>query len=122
MRMTILLLGSLLLAGCTSTSSTVYDDARTTPKPVGYQVQLLDASNISRPYRTIGIAEANAGRLRPHSETIRKLKDEARRMGGDAIINVQRGGGAGMIMPAGNMYVYGNAREIWSATVIVWTD
>ena len=111
---------SLLLAACVNTRGIPYETISRPPKPDSYQVDILDAVNISRPYKVIGIVEANAGKNNSVPDTIEHLKQEARKMGGEAIIELQRSAGAGMMVPAGNTYVYGNVREIWTAKVIVW--
>lgn len=90
-------------------------------KAPDFPIEILDAADIARPYKVIGVAEANAGKLHSPTDTINHLKRQASD-GGDALMELQRGAGAGMITPVGSSYVYGNAREIWSAKVIVWKE
>jgi hypothetical protein len=111
----------VLILGCVSTRSIRYETIVRPPKPSDYPIEILDLSNINRPYKVIGIVQANAGKLHSTDDTIEHLKAEARKMGGDALIDLQQGTSkGGVIVPAGDMYVYGNVREIWSAKVIVW--
>ena len=111
----------VLISGCVSTRSIRYETIVRPPKPSDYPIEILDLSNINRPYKVIGIVQANAGKLHSTDDTIEHLKAEARKMGGDALIDLQQGTSkGGVIVPAGDMYVYGNVREIWSAKVIVW--
>jgi hypothetical protein len=110
----------LFLAACVNTRSIPYETQARPAKPDSYPIEILDVLNISRPYKVIGVVEANAGKHHDPADTIENLKKEARRMGGEALIALQRGAGAGMIIPSGNTYLYGNVREIWAAKVIVW--
>ena len=110
----------LFLAACVNTRSIPYETHARPVRPDSYPIEILDVANISRPYKVIGVVEANAGKNHPPADTIENLKQEARKMGGEALIELQRGAGAGMIIPSGNIYMYGNVREIWAAKVIVW--
>jgi len=111
----------VLMSGCVSTRSIRYETIVRQPKPSNYPIEILDPANINRPYKVIGIVQANAGKLHSTKDTIEHLKAEARKMGGDALIDLQQGSSkGGVVAPAGNMYIYGNVREIWSAKVIVW--
>jgi hypothetical protein len=118
-RMVIVIL-LLSLAACVNTRSIPYETISRPAKPDNYPIEILDVVNISRPYKVIGVVEANAGKNHSPPDTIEHLKQEARKMGGEALIELQRGAGAAMLIPSGNAYVYGNVREIWAAKVIVW--
>ncbi len=110
-----------LISGCVSTRSIRYETIVRSPKPSDYSIEILDSPNINRPYKVIGVVQANAGKLHSTDDTIEHLKAETRKMGGDALIDLQQGPSkSGVIAPTGNIYVYGNVREIWSAKVIVW--
>lgn len=106
--------------GCVNTRCIRYETSARSPKPSDFPIEILDAANIVKPYKVIGVVEANAGKLHSPTDTINHLKRQARAMGGDALLNLQHGPGAGMIMPVGSSYMYGNLREIWTAKVIVW--
>jgi len=110
-----------LISGCISTRSIRYETIVRPPKPPDYTIEIIDIANINRPYKVIGVVQANAGKLHSTADTIDYLKAEARKMGGDALIDLQQvPSKGGVIAPAGNMYFYGNVSEIWSAKVIVW--
>jgi hypothetical protein len=83
-------------------------------------MEIFDPANSRIPFKVIGVVEADAGILHSPSDTLAHLKRAARSMGGDALTDLQRGPGAGMITPTGSSYVYQNTREIWSAKMIVW--
>jgi len=111
----------VIISGCVRTRSIRYETIVRPPKPLDYPIEILDRANINRPYKVIGVVQANAGKFHSVEDTIEHLKAEARKMGGDALIDLQHGPSkGGVIAPAGNMYYYGNVREIWSAKVIVW--
>ncbi|MBM3300905.1 MAG: hypothetical protein FJ280_07055 [Planctomycetes bacterium] len=113
---------TLISAGCVNTRSIPYETHARPAKSPDFPIEIRDEADISRPYKIIGVVEANAGRLHSPTDTINNLKRQARAMGADALIGLQRGAGAGMITPVGSSYVYGNMREIWSAKAIVWND
>lgn len=110
----------LIASGCVKTRSIQYETYARPAKSPDFPIEILDAADISKPYKVIGVVEANAGKLHSSTDTINHLKRQARAMGGDALMSLQRGAGAGMITPVGSSYMYGNVREIWSAKVIVW--
>jgi len=113
----------LLFTGCVNTRVIRYESIVRQPKPQNYPIEILDIANIKRTYKVIGIVQVNAGKLHSVEDTIEHLKNAARKMGGDALINLQQGPAkGGVVAPAGNLYVYGNVREIWSAKVIVWEE
>ncbi len=117
----LVLLIIVLISGCVSTRSIRYETIVRPPKPSYYHMEILELANINRPYKVIGVVQANAGKLHSTEDTVEHLKAEARKMGGDALIDLQQGPSkGGVVAPTGNMYVYGNVREIWSAKVIVW--
>ena len=111
----------LVFTGCVNTRVIRYETIVRQPKPKNYPIEIIDPANIKRPYKVIGIVQANAGKLHSVEDTIKHLKNAARKMGGDALIDLQQSPAkGGVVAPAGNLYVYGNVREIWSAKVIVW--
>ena len=111
----------VLISGCVSTRSIRYESIVRQPKSPNYPIEILDPPNINHPYKVIGIVQANAGKLHGTEDTIEHLKAEARKMGGDVLIDLQQGPSrGGVVALAGDMYVYGNVREIWSAKVIIW--
>jgi len=117
----LVLLIVVLMSGCVNTRSIKYETIVRTPKSLNYPIEIIAPANLNRSYKVIGVIQANAGKLHSTKDTIEHLKAEARKMGGDALIDLQqRASKGGVIAPAGDMYVYGNVREIWSAKVIVW--
>lgn len=111
----------VLILGCVNTKSINFEINERESKSSNYPIEILDSINIDQPYKIIGIVQANAGKLHSIEDTIEHLKAEARNLGGDALIDLQQGTSkGGFIAPAGNMYVYGNIRNIWSAKVIAW--
>src|SRR5690348_8394290 len=104
MKKAIVVLALLLLAACVSavrTRSIPYETQARPPKPDDYRIEILDAANVARPYMVIGVVEANVGKNHSPADTMAHLRQEARTMGGDALIELHRGAGAGMAVPVG---------------------
>lgn len=113
----------ILFLSCVNTRIIPYETNPRTTKPKNFPIPIFESSNIKKPYKIIGAVEANAGKLHSVSDTVEHLKNAARKMGGDALLDLQKGpSSGGVIAPAGKLYYYGNVREIWSAKVIVFED
>jgi hypothetical protein len=111
-----------VLTGCVSSRAINYSGEARPPKPASYVMEILESSKLTRPYRVIGIVQVNAGAKLNTRDPIRVLRDEARAMGGDALVDLsQQPVGAGM-MSGGTAIYSGHARDLWTAKVIVWTD
>ena len=115
---------ALGLVACGNTRTIRYETEARTPKRTDFPIEILDSVNLTRPYKVIGVVQANAGKLHDPNDTIEALKAEARKLGGEALLDLQQGAArGGVIRPVGGgAYAYGNVREIWSAKVIVWTQ
>lgn len=108
---------------CVNTRIIRYENVIRSSKPVNYPIEILESSNVNRQYKVIGLVQANAGKLHSVEDTIEHLKRQARKMGGDALMDLQQGSATGgVIAPVGKMYYYGNVRENWAAKVIVWEN
>lgn len=79
-----------LLSGCVSIRSIQYETITRTPKPPDFPIEILDTANINRPYKVIGLVQANAGKRHNTADVIEQLKSEARKLGGDALIDLQQ--------------------------------
>jgi len=79
------------LSGCTQTRTVLYDKTLRPAKPKTYHIAIYDASSIQRPYKVIGIAISSAGPFHRVLDAINNLQDEARKMGGDALIDLSKG-------------------------------
>jgi hypothetical protein len=113
-----------LFCGCVYSRSIKYETTSRAAKAPDHPMEIVDSVAATRPYKVIGQVQANAGKLHSVDDTLERLKAEARKMGGDALLDLQqdpakRGG----IAPIGAGFsVDDNLREIWSAKVIIWTD
>jgi len=117
----LVLLITLLILGCVKKQSIRYETIVRSPKPQDYAMEIFDPVDIDEPYKVIGIVQVDAGKNYSIDKAIEHLKDEARKMGGDALIDLQQGPSTGgVLVPVGDIYVYGNGRQIWNAKVIVW--
>jgi hypothetical protein len=109
--------------GCVSTRSIPYETGSRDPKPSDYAIEILESSHLNRPFKVIGVVQANAGKLHSVKDTLEHLRAEARKMGGDALIDLDQGPAQSEAMGPGKRYSFEDrVREIWSAKVIVWTD
>ena len=112
-----------LILGCVNAKAIRYETTERLPKPDNYPIEIVDPANITRPYKVIGLVQAQPGTVVSMESIIEGLKAEARKIGGDALLDLQKtfvpSGGA--IAPVGTMYAYSqNVKVIWSAKVIVW--
>lgn len=101
-------LAAVLLAACgVTTKVTPYETKVRPVKRAGRAIEVYDSSeSVTRPFKVIGVVQAIGGFLSREDDLREKLVTEARALGGDAIVDVDRhavGGG-------------------WSAKVIVWGD
>jgi hypothetical protein len=99
----------LFLVACVETRTIPQETHALPAKPDNYPIEILDPVSISKPYKVIGVAEVNAGKNHSPAATIENLKQEARKMGGEALIGLKRCAEGGI-----------DAKERWSAKVIVW--
>ncbi len=112
-----------LIISCVSTRTVRYETSARPPKPGAYPLEIYDSVNLAQPYKVIGIVQANAGKLHNPADTLEYLKEEARKIGGDALIDLATGPSAARaITQVGSTYVAGSVREIWTAKVIVWLE
>jgi hypothetical protein len=126
---TFLLLALLPLAACLTvvTGATRTEPHARPPRPDNYPIELLKQDVPERPHKVIGSVRARVklsesrSRVAPPSAVIAALKQEARALGGDALlpITVTPVTGGGTYVSPGDGVLIGNS-EIWSALVIVW--
>lgn len=113
---------SVAFISCSSTTSVAYESVRRQAKPDDYPIDIWDAKDVKRPYKTIGFVRVNAGAKFNITNPIETLKKEARKIGADALLDLTVNGvGAGMISNGSGFYS-GHARDDWKAMAIVWTD
>lgn len=86
----LLVVSMLFLSGCATVSYTPYDlqePSRVVKSPAGVVI-ISDTSQITKPYREIGIVEASS-EYSSSSELMEALRKEAAKRGADAVINIQ---------------------------------
>jgi hypothetical protein len=112
-----------VLASCVSTRSIPYETTSRAPKPQDYPMEIVESAGLSRPYKVIGVVQANAGKLHSVKNTLEHLRTDARKMGGDALMDLEQGPvKKDLTGPFRNYRFEDSVREDWSAKVIVWTD
>lgn len=102
-----LLIAPLFLVNCTRIDTVKYDETARTPKPKDYEIAVYTEAGAPREYKVIGAIYVEANMSNP--EIIKNIKSEARKIGADAVVNMQQNKHSGM-------------RQRWQATAIVWTD
>lgn len=121
MRIALLLLVAALAAACVSSKSIRYESEARTPKPESHPIEILESRAVTRPHRVIGMVQVNAGAKFNVSDPIEALRIQARKLGGDALIDLsQQPIGAGTVSQGTGVYS-GHVRDLWTAKVIVWT-
>jgi hypothetical protein len=91
----------------------MYESISRLPKSSDTPIDIYESANLSKPYKVIAVVQANAGRRHKVADTLEYLKAEARKHGGDALMDLTQGPQpSGVIMPVGKAFFYGNAREI----------
>jgi len=83
---------ALLLAGCSPVSDVVRLDPTPRAQRLPADVQVL-ASDPRQPYREIALVEVSGGVLPSLSTLTRALREEAARLGGDAVVIMGRSEG-----------------------------
>jgi len=110
----------LILTGCVSVRAIRYEAAARPPQP-DCTIDILEAKDVNRPYKVIGQVEAAADERINLAKVMNKLRDAARKMGGQTLLDLQHQAvGLGVpISQDGSLYL-GYVRDLWSAKVIVW--
>lgn len=86
----------LLAVGCSwfvRSQAFRYDDIDRPARPADHAIPVIDdTTSISRPYIVIGMVQADAGEVEGigDREMREALRKEARRMGGDGLVNLRR--------------------------------
>lgn len=114
------LLAITLLFGCATTRNVLYDKTERPAKPDDYKIETFAVAGIHRPYKVIGTVIASTGPFHHVLDAMEHLEDQARRMGGDALIDLIQGLPKELEMPTGGWFIFGSSGEIWSAKVIIW--
>jgi len=110
----------LILTGCVSVRSIRYEAAARQPRP-DCSVDIFDAASIKKPYKVIGEVRAAADERISLARVMDKLRDAARKMGGDALVDLQHQAvGTGIPVSQDSSLYFGCVRDLWSAKVIVW--
>jgi hypothetical protein len=97
----------LLISCSSSTRSVSFDNTERRPKLDNYTIEILDRANIDKPFKVIGYIEIVAWEGTDLKKTFGSLKAEARKLGGNGLIDIQKGRKS-------------SKQFIWSAKVIIW--
>ncbi len=119
-RCLLVMLSAALLYGCATTRSVLYEKTALPPKPSDFKIEIFSREGLNRPYKVIGIVIASTGLLHAFQDAVEHLQADAKKMGGDALIDLTQGLPEGEAMPSGGWFIFGERGEIWSARVITW--
>ena len=108
------------ITGCVSVKTVPYDSVPRAPKSSDYPIEIIDAHDVHRPYKVIGLVQANAGKKHSVEDTLEKLRDAARKMGADALLGLQNEALGGAVPVQGGALYSGHMRDLWRAKAIVW--
>ncbi len=112
----------VLLSGCTrmpiSVSKMIYLSPIPPSKTETFSMQIIDRNQIGRPYKIIGLIQAQ-GYGQSKDEIVEQLKREARKLGGDAMIDLQQGYENTEVLDPKQKFIM---KRPFSAKVIVWEN
>ena len=112
----------ILFTGCVYVRSVPCDSSLRKPKPDDYQIEIVEAGDVNKPYKVIGFLDATAVKNRNVETVLYKLKKAAKKMGGDALIELHKQPvGIGVPAQDGSIYAV-HVRDLWKAKVIVWQE
>lgn len=120
----ILILVFTVLSSCVRVRAISYDEVDRKPKPTNFPVEIIDSESIEKEYKVIGEVSGEAINAKSSQAILEKLRTKVREMGGDAMIELERGNsGAGYYNASAGSAVYNsNAKQNWTAKVIVWVE
>ena len=102
----------LFLSACVLMQTVQFETATRTAKPFDHPIDIVDSQSVqNRPYKFTGMAQANAGKFHSPTDTVNRLKAQARRIGGDALLDLSSD-------PV--THGAGHIRDLWKAKIIVW--
>ena len=117
------------LPGCANVTVLRYETVSRQPKPFGFPISILDKAKIDRPYKVIGLVQIDANKEEFAAEIIEQIKHEARRLGGDALMDLHQepvenrfSFGSGYPIYQHDLFYTGHFRDLWTAKVIVWQN
>jgi hypothetical protein len=114
------------LSSCADITVLRYESTARPPKSLDTPITILDKATITRPYKVIGLIKIDASTQHFSVEIIEQIKMEARKLGGDAVIDLQQQPLESSLpigsFPTGqaDLTYSGHLRDLWSAKVIVW--
>lgn len=120
MKRLMIILVIFALAGCVSVKTVPFETTVRTPKADDFPIEILESREVTRPYKVIGLVQANAGKRHSIGDTLEKLRTAARQMGADALLDLNNELiGVGVPAQGGTIYS-GHVRDLWRAKAIIW--
>ena len=114
------LIFGLILAACVRSNDSAIVPARYESKPDNYPIEILEVKKIDREYKIIGKIHTTLEANQAVAEAIERLKQMARKIGGDALVDLHKESVSGTVELGVGASRYRNRKIYLTAKVIVW--
>ena len=114
------LIFGLILAACVQSNDAVIVYAKYESKPDNYPIEIFEVKKIDWEYKIIGKIRTPLERNQAVPEAIEKLKRIARKIGGDALVDLHEESVSGTVELGVGAARYRSRKIYLTAKVIVW--
>ena len=114
------LIFGLILAACVQSNDSAIVSARYESKPDNYPIEIFEVKKIYREHKIIGKIRTPLGRTQSATEAIEKLKQMAREIGGDGLVDLHEESVSGTVELGVGAARYRSRKIYLTARVIVW--
>ena len=114
------LIFGLILAACVQSNDAVIGSAKYESKPDNYPIEIFEVKKIDRKFKIIGTIRTPLERNQAATEAIEKLKQMARKIGGDAVVDLHEESVSGTVELGVGAARYRSRKIYLTAKVIVW--
>ena len=114
------LIFGLILTACVQSNDSAMVSERYEAKPDNYPIEIFKEKKIDREYKIIGKIRTPLARDQAATEAIEKLKQMARKIGGDALVDVHEESVSGTVELGVGAARYRSRNIYLTAKVIVW--
>ena len=114
------LIFGLILAACVQSDEFAIVSAKYESKPDNYPIEILEVKKIDREFKIIGRIRTPLERNQAAAEAIEKLKQMARKIGGDALVALHEESVSGTLELGVGAARYRSRKIYLTTKVIVW--
>ena len=108
------------MAACTKSNDSVIVSANYESKPNNYPIEIYEEKKIDQEYKIIGKIRTPLERNQALPEAIEKLKRMARKIGGDALVDLHEESVSGTVELGVGATKFRSRKIYLTASVIVW--